>query len=217
MLPEMRAVVFIDLWPEAGRGGYWKKRFTAIPPIAARAGYAIGIHHYTRLDLDGLAAAAPAGIILSGSRSNLLDDPTQDPRDGIALSAFDPVTALLARLSEVPVLGICFGLQYLTVAAGGTLARLPAPRRDPAWPIEPLEPDPLFAGLPAPRCVENHVWKVDRVAPGYRVVARSPDGVEGARHATLPRVGVQFHPEYFRNPGATADGERVLLNWLGTL
>jgi GMP synthase (glutamine-hydrolysing) len=210
-------LLFIDLWPEDEGPGRWKDRFAAVPPAAQRAGLVPLVEHYTRLDPARLTAAPPAGIILSGSRSNLLDDPAEDPEDGIHLSAFAPVTALLARLPRVPVLGICFGFQYLTVAEGGALSRLPRERKDPSWPIEPLEPDPLFAGLPVPRCVESHRWRVERPAPGWRVVARSADGIEAARHAALPRVGVQFHPEYHRNPGATADGERVLMNWLASV
>lgn len=211
----MRPLVFIDLWPEIGPLGHWQPRFAAIPVAATSAGFAATVHHHTCLDVDGLRREPPAAIILSGSRSNLLEDPSQDPQDGTALSAFAAVTDLLAAVPQVPVLGICFGLQYLTVAAGGTLAKLPVERRDPAWAIEPLEPDPLFAGLVSPNCVESHGWRVERPALGYRVVARSADGIEAVRHAHLPRVGVQFHPEYHRNPGATSDGERVLMNWLG--
>ncbi len=213
----MRPLLFIDLWPEVCRRGYWKKRFAAIPVTAAAGGFTAAVEHFTRLDGDAIAAAPPAGIILSGSRSNILDDPSADPRDGVALSAFAALTELLAEIPQVPVLGICFGLQYLTVAAGGTLGILPAPRQAPDWRIEPLVPDPLFAGLRAPRCVENHAWSVVRAAPGYRVVARSDDGIEAVRHERLPRAGVQFHPEYYRQPGATRDGERVLRNWLATL
>jgi GMP synthase (glutamine-hydrolysing) len=213
----MAPVVFIDLWPEVARPGYWKKRFAAVPLAVVGAGYSAVVHHYTRLDVRSLTVEPPAGIILSGSRSNLLDDPSLDPQDGIALSAFAVLTTLLERLPQVPVLGICFGLQYLMFAAGGTLSRLPAKRKDPAWAIAILEHDPLFTGLRAPRCVENHCWRVERPADGYRVVARSPDGIEAVRHAVLPRVGVQFHPEYHLQPGATTDGERILQNWLRTL
>ncbi|HEX3134604.1 MAG TPA: gamma-glutamyl-gamma-aminobutyrate hydrolase family protein [Planctomycetota bacterium] len=213
----MAPVVFIDLWPEVAKRGYWKKRFAAVPVAIVAADYRPVVQHYTRLDVRALTAQPPAGIILSGSRSNLLDDPSLDPKDGIALSAFTKLTALLENLPHVPVLGICFGLQYLMVATGGTLARLPRVRREPAWAITLLERDPLFSGLRAPHCVESHVWRVERPAHGYRVIARSADGIEGVRHATQPRVGVQFHPEYHRQPGATKDGERMLQNWLGSL
>lgn len=217
MLVAMAPVVFIDLWPEVAKRGYWKKRFAAVPVAVTAAGYRPVVHHYTRLDVRTMTADPPAGIILSGSRSNLLDDPALDPQNGVALSAFTVLTELLKKLPQVPVLGICFGLQYLMFAAGGTLTRMPNERRTPAWAITLLERDPLFTGVRAPRCVESHCWHVERPARGYRVIARSSDGIEGVRHATLPRVGVQFHPEYHRQPGATKDGERILQNWLRSL
>ena len=213
----MPAVLFIDLWPEVAKPGYWKKRFLAVPAAASQAGFAATPHHFTRLDAAHLSATPPAGIILSGSRSNLVENHAADPRNGVTLAAFAALTELLVRLPQVPVLGICFGMQYLTVAAGGALARLPANRQDPVWPIEVLGKDPLFTGIARPRCVENHSWQVARPAPGYRVIARSSDGIEGIRHERLPRAGVQFHPEYHRQPGATAHGELLLMNWLGGL
>lgn len=213
----MSSLVFVDCWPEIAKAGYWKRRFTAIPAAATQIGLSSTVLHYTRLDIDRLMAVPPLGIILSGSRSNLVDDPHEDPRNGIALAAFADLSDLLTRCPQIPVLGICFGLQYLTVAAGGLLAKMAVERCDPAWAIEALTPDPLFAGLNAPRCVENHAWRVERPGSGWHVVARSRDGIEALRHDALPRVGVQFHPEYHRRPGATADGERILLNWLGEL
>ncbi len=211
----MAGVLFVDLWPEDDGEERWKQRFEAIPATAHRLGIAISVVHHRRLEPARCAADPPAGIMLSGSRSNLLADPANDPQDGIAIEAFAAVGALLACLPAVPVLGICFGLQYLTVASGGTLSELPALRSVPAWPISVDGDDALFAGLPAPRMVENHRWRVELPAPGYQVVARSADGIEALRHRELPRVGVQFHPEYFAHPGATRDGERLLCNWLG--
>jgi GMP synthase-like glutamine amidotransferase len=211
----MAGVLYIDLWPEDDGDGCWKPRFAAIPAAARQLGVGISVLHYRRIDPVRIAADPPAGIMLSGSSSNLVDHPADDPHDGIGIAAFAAVGALLERLPAVPVLGICFGLQYLNVAAGGTLAQLPTTRKEPAWPIEVLEDDPLFAGLTAPRVAENHRWLVERPAPGYQLVARSQDGIEALRHRELPRVGVQFHPEYFTRKGATRDGERMLSNWLG--
>lgn len=219
----MSTVLFVDLWPETRDDGYWQERFTAIPPTASEAGLTAMVQHFRQLEAERLSANPPAGIILSGSRYNLLSDPSTDPENGVHLNEFAPLTALLARLPRVPVLGICFGHQYLNLAAGGTLGRvlsperIPIERNDPAWAIDVVEPDALFDGLSQPRCVESHSWRVDRPAPDYRVVARSPDGVEAMRHTALPRVGVQFHPEYFRRPGATHHGRRLLLNWFNSL
>jgi GMP synthase-like glutamine amidotransferase len=211
----MRPLLFVDCWPEIRPPGAWQDRFAAIPPAASDAGFTATVRHHTAVPAP--ESARPAGVILSGSRSNLMPDPSADPEDGIALSAFAALTALLAAWSDVPVLGICFGHQYLNYAAGGTLEMMPETRAEPAWPIAPLAPDPLFAGLPAPRCVESHRWRVASPGAGYRVIARSADGIEAVRHDTLPRAGVQFHPEYFRRDGATEDGRRILANWMANL
>ncbi len=212
----MARVVFIDLYPEMARPGVWKKKLAAVPAAIEQAGYQAEVIHYRRLAPSTLIAEPPTAIILSGSTSNLVDDPASDPA-GVHVSDFAALTAALEHLPRVPVLGICFGFQYLTVAGGGSLRRLPVFRSEPAWPIRRVRRDPLFADVRGLRVVESHHWCVARVAPGYRVVARSTDGIEAARHRRLPRVGVQFHPEYYRRPGATTDGQRILANWLAGL
>jgi GMP synthase-like glutamine amidotransferase len=209
----MARVVFIDLWPEMARPGVWKPRFAAVPSTITAAGYQPEVIHYRRLVPSALMAEPPTAYILSGSSSNLVDDPASDPQ-GVTISEFAALTEVLAGRPGVPVLGICFGFQYLTVAGGGSLRRLPEYRRESAWPIRRLRRDPLFAGLGAMQVVESHGWCVERPAPGYRVVARSRDGIEAARHRVLPRIGLQFHPEYYRRPGATQDGRQILTNWL---
>jgi GMP synthase-like glutamine amidotransferase len=213
----MRPVLFIDCWPEVARPGDWKRRFIAVPRLARDCGRRADVVHFTRLDLRALRRQPPAGIILSGSRSNLVDDPASDPRDGVRLSAFRRVAILLRDLPDLPVLGICFGMQLLAVLAGGSLRRLPAPRSHPDWPITVVRPDPLFAGWMRPRVVENHAWAVDQPGAGYRIVARSADGIEAMRHRQLPRAGVQFHPEYAFRPGARAASADVLCRWFAGL
>jgi GMP synthase-like glutamine amidotransferase len=133
------------------------------------------------------------------------------------MTEFAMLTALLDDLPRVPLLAICFGFHYLTLAAGGSLRRLSDHRNEPAWPIRRVRRDAIFAGLRGLRVVENHQCCVARVAPGYRVVVRSPDGMEAARHRRLPRIGVQFHPEYYGRPSATTDGQRILADWLAGL
>jgi GMP synthase-like glutamine amidotransferase len=213
----MPGLLFVDLWPECRADGCWQPRFAEIPRIASTVGIESAVLHHSRIDAQAVAALSPRGIMLSGSSYNLMEEPADDPVDGVALPVFARLTAALAQLPQTPVLGICFGLQYLMFAAGGHLCPLERPRREPAFPIEVLTDDPLFTGISSPRLVENHAWSVDRCAPGYQVVARSADGIEAARHERLPRVGVQFHPEYCTHAGATSDGERMLRNWLQTL
>lgn len=212
----MARVVFIDLWPEMARPGVWKEKFAAVPDAIEQAGYQAEVIHYRRLVPATLIAEPPTALILSGSISNLVADRASDPA-GVELSDFAALTEVLDRLPRVPVIGICFGFHFLTVAGGGSLRRMPVFRRESTWPIRRLRRDAIFAGLRGLRVVESHQWCVARVAPGYRVVARSTDGIEAARHRRLPRVGVQFHPEYYRRPGATTDGQRILANWLAGL
>lgn len=215
-----RPILLIDMWPDALAPGEVRDRFRDLPPTAQASGHRIESLHHSRVDPDALAADPPAAVIVSGSATNLVDDPAEDPVHGAPLSRFAAVTALLARLPRTPVLGICFGHQYLAKAAGGRLERMPGGKRnEPHWPIDPAERDPLFAGLPEqPVFVEAHEMRVAAPGEGYRVVATSADGIEMVRHAALPRVGVQFHPEYFaRQEASRAHGRRFLDNWLRTL
>jgi GMP synthase-like glutamine amidotransferase len=209
----MRTLLFVDCWPDIHPPGVWRDRFAAVGPMAAAGGFRAEVHHFSLVDPGLVAGAAPERIVISGSRSNLMADPAQDPVDGVGLGAFAGLTGALAAFPRLPVLGICFGHQYLNFASGGALELMPGERADPAWPIA-AEADPIFAGVAAPRCVESHCWRVAAPGAGYRVIARSADGIEGVRHDALPRVGVQFHPEYFTRPGATDDGRAIFANWL---
>ncbi len=116
---------------------------------------------------------------------------------------------------KLPVLGICRGSQMLNVAAGGTLYQDIGAQVDHALRHEHIKGEPynrrthhievaaqsrLARALGATRIDVNslHHQSIKQVAPGFRVVARAPDGiVEGIEslngHFAL---GVQFHPEW---------------------
>jgi putative glutamine amidotransferase len=113
-----------------------------------------------------------------------------------------------------PIFGICRGIQMLNVAAGGSLYQdIPSqiateqnhsykpgdPYNLRAHPIT-LEPDSRMAqwlGTANLQVNSLHHQSLKRVAPGLRVIGRSPDGVIEAVESTDEqfRVGVQFHPE----------------------
>jgi putative glutamine amidotransferase len=114
-----------------------------------------------------------------------------------------------------PTLGICRGIQMMNVAAGGSLYQdIPAQLQSPlkhqhvkgnpydflAHNIE-LEPTSRLArALGATKIKVNslHHQSLKRLAPGFHVVARAPDGViEGIESDNQHfAVGVQFHPEW---------------------
>lgn len=124
---------------------------------------------------------------------------------------------------DIPVLGICRGLQFLNAHLGGTLYQdLPSqhpsqvvhcqrpPYDQPVHQVE-VRPDTLLAhlvGAGALRVNSYHHQAVAAVAPGLVVDAVSEDGLVESLH--LPGkhfvLGVQWHPEfcYQTSPEATA-------------
>ena len=116
---------------------------------------------------------------------------------------------------DVPVLGICRGIQMLNVAAGGTVHQdlgLSAPETDEhqqrkvgkttedvAHQVRIERHSRLGETLGAERLEVNsfHHQAVRTPAPGFVVTARSPDGVIEAVEdpARTFAVGVQWHPE----------------------
>lgn len=134
---------------------------------------------FERADLGGAR-----GIILSGSPASVYEPgaPAVDPRFYGA---------------GLPVLGICYGLHRLSTDHGGRVASLGHKEYGRAR-VDVLEPDPLFARLPAPRFVSwmSHGDTVADVPAGFRVLARSEGGLPAAFADPARRLwGVQFHPE----------------------
>lgn len=114
---------------------------------------------------------------------------------------------------DMPVFGICNGLQVINVVLGGTLIQhipdthqsdinheQPAPKNIPTHPVI-IENDTLFASLSDVPTVEintTHHQAIDKIGSGLKVSARAPDGIieaiESPTHKFL--VGVQWHSEY---------------------
>ena len=86
----------------------------------------------------------------------------------------------------VPVLGICFGGQALSVALGGWSDPLPSP--EIGWIA--IESDDVT--VPRGPWLQYHS-ELMRVPPGAHELARSPAGAAAFRKG--PHLGLQFHPE----------------------
>jgi putative glutamine amidotransferase len=105
----------------------------------------------------------------------------------------------------LPILGICYGCQFVNVVRGGSLIQhLPditgdAEHVDGAVQKYEIEPDSHLGGIVGTK-VEGQSWHhqaVDRVGANLRVVAREADGtVEAIEAEDRPwLIGVQWHPE----------------------
>jgi GMP synthase-like glutamine amidotransferase len=92
-----------------------------------------------------------------------------------------------ADAARIPVLGICFGAQALSVALGGQVEA--APRREIGWvTVETLDPTLIEPGpwleFHGDRCLPP---------PGARLLARTDVCVQA--FSLGPHLVVQFHPE----------------------
>lgn len=123
--------------------------------------------------------------------------------------------ALLPRAIErdLPVLGICRGIQVINALLGGTLWQdLPAQRPSevehhgkppydaPVHSVKVLPATPLAAAIGAGEHTVNsyHHQAVRELAPGLQAMAVSPDGLVEALWRPKSRFmwAVQWHPEF---------------------
>ena len=156
--------------------------------------------HPHSLTLDEVQAWKPAGVILSGGPSSVLDPDAP----GLAPEILE---------LGVPILGICYGLQLLAHRLGGQVE----PASDREYGRALLEiggGHPLFANLEAGS--QRRVWmshgdRVVRLPPGFEVLATSESSPSAAvAHTEKPIFGLQFHPEVVHTEG----GEQILANFV---
>ncbi len=113
---------------------------------------------------------------------------------------------------EVPVLGICLGMQCINAAFGGETVRGPEPVHGKTSEIFHNGMD-LFKGVPTPFTAARYHSLVIRKKEGpLDTTAETADGViMGITHMEYPLSGLQFHPESFM----TEYGLRIIENFLG--
>lgn len=114
---------------------------------------------------------------------------------------------------EMPVFGVCFGLQAIAHAFGGHVVHAPVPMHGKTSAII-HNGKGIFGGLPTPfTATRYHSLCVDEATlpPDFEATARSSDGVlQAIAHRSLPISAVQFHPESV----LSEHGDRLIRNAL---
>ncbi len=120
-----------------------------------------------------------------------------------------------ARKRDLPIFGVCLGLQALAEAYGGELRQLHVPMHGKPSRIRVSRPGVIFSGLPKEVTVGRyHSIFADpvRLPDAFIVTAETEDGVVMAfEHKHEPVAAVQFHPESIMTLGQNA-GMRMIEN-----
>ncbi|MBZ9776961.1 anthranilate synthase [Mesorhizobium sp. CO1-1-8] len=120
-----------------------------------------------------------------------------------------------ARARELPIFGVCLGLQALAEAYGGELRQLHIPMHGKPSRIRVSKPGIIFSGLPKEVTVGRyHSIFADpvRLPDDFIVTAETEDGIIMAfEHRKEPIAAVQFHPESIMTLGHNA-GMRIIEN-----
>ena len=157
--------------------------FSAILPCTAR--------------IEEIRALEPAGIVLSGGPSSVYD-------------ATAPVCDPKVLQLDIPVLGICYGMQWLAHTLGGKVEL--AERREYGRAELAVEKSSkLFGDCPDRFTIWNsHGDHVVGLPEGFTVTGRTDNAIGSAENVAKKLYGVEFHPEV----NHTEHGTEILNNFV---
>lgn len=148
--------------------------------------------------LDEIRAQKPMGIILSGGPSSVYDSDAP---------AADPKVLDLG----LPVLGICYGLQFITHHLGGKVRSADKREYGHADVNIIAAENPLFDGLPPTFSVwMSHGDEALELPAGFSLTAKTANALAGIANPERRIWAVQFHPEVHH----TQNGSQLLGNFV---
>ncbi len=148
--------------------------------------------------VEAVKTMNPEGIILSGGPSSIYEknSPKMDP------AVFD---------IGIPVLGICYGMQFMVASLGGTVE--PAQRREYGFAeLNIINHKALFEGVDKKTtCWMSHGDSIQNLPKGFRLTASTENTrIAAADHWSRKLYGFQFHPEVVHTPM----GKQMLRNFI---
>ncbi len=146
---------------------------------------------------DIIANRHPKGLILSGGPASVFEENAPRPDDKI----FN---------LNIPILGICYGLQYIVFHFGGKVEK--AEKREfGRATLKVSKNDPLFEGFPT----QSQVWmshsdRILNIPQNFEIIGETENAISAIKSFDSRIYGVQFHPEVHH----TRFGTKLLENFV---
>ncbi len=147
---------------------------------------------------EQIASLQPKGFVLSGGPASVYE-------------ANAPLIPSYILEANVPILGICYGMQLLAHQLGGRV--VPGDKREYGFAILHRETDdsPIFRDMPPSSQVwMSHGDRIDELPAGFKPLAYTDNSPIAAMGDDRGHVGIQFHPEVVH----TVHGKELLRNFL---
>ncbi|MDY6793015.1 MAG: glutamine-hydrolyzing GMP synthase [Thermodesulfobacteriota bacterium] len=150
------------------------------------------------ITIDYIKSLNPEGIILSGGPSSIYEK--QSPKIDTAIFNIN-----------IPVLGICYGMQFMIGAMGGTVKR--AEKREYGFAeLNIKHKGDIFTKVNTPaKCWMSHGDSIEKLPAGFKLTASTANTpIAATEHRKKNLYGLQFHPEVEH----TAQGKTIIRNFL---
>jgi len=146
---------------------------------------------------ERLSSLRPKGFVLSGGPASVYEKGA-------------PRCAPEVFTSGLPVMGICYGMQLMTLQLGGRVASAARREYGPAE-LRVGRHNGVFAGLPDTTQVwMSHGDRIDALPSGFRSLGSTDNSPVAAMENGKGAVGLLFHPEVVH----TIEGKRVIANFV---
>ncbi len=212
----------IDCHVGTNRGGVHKRTDELAVPVRfyRPTGYTVVMTKIVVVDNHGQFTHLEQRALRDlGVQTELIDndaDPAEVDADGVVLSGgpdMDRIGRSAEYLeSDVPVLGICLGMQLIATELGGSVGSGEYGGYADVTVDIVDEDDPLTGSLhPETRVWASHADEVTELPDGFELTARSDVcDVEAMSDTDRDLYGVQWHPEVAH----TEEGEEIFENFL---